>query len=304
MNDLASQMIKQRFYALFPPGSAFPPAAVPIFINSFNRLNGLRRLVDWLLDSGHRRIVLLDNCSTYPPLLRYFETLEEDQRITVVRLDKNFGQYAIWTSGIFDRLNWDAAFAYSDPDVLPDAHCPSDFIAHFDDVLARHPWAMKAGFGLLTDDIPDSYKFRDEVLTWEKQFWDVPVGFMEFRAPIDSTFALYRREAVHWNFQATEDAKYMAIRTGAPYVARHLDWYIDSDHPTEEQIYYREKAIPGITNWSLEALPDNVQRDIDLVRHGVRIIPLDSQQEASDRAMRTPGILGAITGAVKRWVGR
>ena len=71
-----------------------------------------------------------------------------------------------------------------------------------------------------------------------------------------------------------ETAKRRAIRTDFPYIARHLDWYIDSEHLTDEQAYYRLHARPGITSWSLETLPLNVVQDIDLVKSGMRMIPL------------------------------
>lgn len=44
-----------------------PYRDVPIFINSFNRVNCLRQLIQWLQTHGYRRIFVIDNASTYPP---------------------------------------------------------------------------------------------------------------------------------------------------------------------------------------------------------------------------------------------
>ncbi len=136
---------------------------------------------------------------------------------------------------------------------------------------------MKVGFGLKIDDIPDCYKFKDDVIVWEKQFWDIPVGPGFYLAPIDTTFALYRGGPFIWTPQLVEESKLRSIRTGAPYIARHLDWYTDSNHPTEEHVFYRAHAVPGITTWSLDALPPNVAQDVEFARKGARMIPLPRQ---------------------------
>ena len=44
---------------------------VPIFINARDRLGVMKKLIDWLLDAGYRKLIILDNRSTYPPLLEY-----------------------------------------------------------------------------------------------------------------------------------------------------------------------------------------------------------------------------------------
>ena len=45
----------------------------PIFINCRDRITCLSVLVDWLEKAGHENIYLLDNDSSYPPLLEYYE---------------------------------------------------------------------------------------------------------------------------------------------------------------------------------------------------------------------------------------
>jgi hypothetical protein len=46
-----------------------------------------------------------------------------------------------------------------------------------------------------------------------------------------------------------------ALRTGFPYVARHLPWYADSAHLGDEDRYYRAHADPTISNWDQDELP-------------------------------------------------
>ncbi len=45
---------------------------IPIFINSRDRLGTLRDLVNWLKKAGQQRIYILDNDSSYAPLLEYY----------------------------------------------------------------------------------------------------------------------------------------------------------------------------------------------------------------------------------------
>jgi hypothetical protein len=243
----------------------------PVFINCFNRVTVLSQLVEWLLRAGQRRIILLDNGSTYSPLLKYYEQFAYERRVTVVRLGRNFGNVALWASDILKRLEWREPFVYTDPDVLPDDECPIYWMRHFTTVLEKNPTIMKVGFGLRIDDIPDCYRFKSDVIAWEKQFWENPMGRGLYRAPIDTTLALYRSGTLAWTLSLVEEAKHCAIRTGAPYLARHLDWYMDSDQPTAEQTYYRSHAIPGVTTWSLETLPPHVAQQAELARRGARM---------------------------------
>ena len=50
---------------------------VPIFINARDRLGVMKKLIDWLLAAGYRNLIILDNNSTYPPLLEYYNKLKE-----------------------------------------------------------------------------------------------------------------------------------------------------------------------------------------------------------------------------------
>jgi hypothetical protein len=86
------------------------------------------------------------------------------------------------------------------------------------------------------------------VREWEARFWRDEVEPGVFRADIDTTFALYR----------PLDRRHMedrALRTGAPYLARHLPWYLATAGLSDEESYYREHADPTISNWDRDQLP-------------------------------------------------
>ena len=210
-----------------------------MFINCRDRVTPLLALIDYLERAGCERVHLLDNDSTYPPLLEYYERTPH----TVIRLDQNFGSKALWQSGILDELGIDGRYVYSDPDVVPIEECPLDAIEYFGEVLDRYPGYSKAGFGLKYDDLPDHFRNKDKVVAWESKFWQRQIAPRLYDAPLDTTFALYR---------TAEHAPKAAIRTGYPYLARHTTWYWDSDNLSEENRYYTERG--RVTTWTREEM--------------------------------------------------
>lgn len=216
------------------------PKAVPIVINNFNRLTTLRVLLSALESRGYRNIHIIDNLSTYPPLLDFYGQC----RHPVFRLKRNVGHNAIWKTGIYRRF-WKGYYVYTDPDVVPAEDCPEDFIRHFHDLMARYPEAMKVGFGLKIDDIPDCFNQKANIQLGESRYWQHPLEQDVYRAPIDTTFALYRpfsKTNVNWHV--------LHLRTGGKYLARHLPWYSDSRNLTEEERFYLEACNRNISTFA------------------------------------------------------
>ena len=54
-------------------------------------------------------------------------------------------------------------------------NCPDDFIEKFILLLQKYPKALKAGFSICIDDLPDHYKLKEKVIEWESVFWNLPV---------------------------------------------------------------------------------------------------------------------------------
>lgn len=202
----------------------------PIIINNFNRLEWLQQQIEWLLSVGQKNIHVIDNASTYPPLLKYYQKIPA----TVYMLDRNRGHEALWRTHIFQRLG-KYYYVYTDPDVLPTEDTPPDFMNYFLDVLNRYPQMDKVGFGLKIDDIPDYYPKKKEVIAWESGLLTKPLAPGLYHSKIDTTFALYRPGIAFQRWKAT-------IRCGEPYVLRHKPWYIKMDTLSEEEQYYFERV--------------------------------------------------------------
>jgi hypothetical protein len=213
---------------------------IPVFIVNRNRLGALRRLVDWLLAAGTRRVVILDNASNYPPLLQYYQQLPEGAKVLL--MPDNHGPYVLWEQGVHRRL--DTPYVVTDSDVVPAESCPQDLIGALLMQLQRHPGAKKVGTALRIDNLPDSYIEADTVRKWESQFWEHPVAPGVFAAPIDTTFALY---PAHGEF-SNEACN---LRLGHPYLAEHTPWYADEQALSDEERYYREHTSATYSNWSV-----------------------------------------------------
>ena len=225
---LAHRELQERRWREIP---AIDHWQIPIFINARDRLGCLRQLLDWFQDAGYANIHILDNASTYPPLLDYYATLEE-QGIRVWRLGKNLGYTALWWSGILEKLDIRTPYVYTDPDVLPVENCPKDFVAVLLGLLRKYPWLEKAGLGLCYEDL--TYFDAPAKREWEKNFYQVPVEEGVYFAPVDTTLALYR-DARHYCIEE-------AVRTAGKLVCRHLPWYYDYEHLPEDEQYYMAHA--------------------------------------------------------------
>ena len=229
----------------------------PILTVNYNHLSFLQKQLNWLLRAGYRKIFVVDNCSSYPPLLQYYAHLEEahSDAIHVVKLEKNFGHYALWDAELLEQLGIDGRFVYTDGDIVPDPACPGDVVAHLGTLLNKYPIMVKVGLGLRIDNLPEAYRFRDQAIAWESQFWRMPVARGLFHAAIDTTFAIYRGRG---EFKLAP-----ALRTGWPYLARHEPWYCALDNPSEEQRFYDESPKVHAIHWSGEGQPEWLRTAID-----------------------------------------
>ncbi len=217
---------------LFPP-KEIPYSEIPIIINNFNRLEYLKKLLNGLEKRGYKNVYILDNQSTYLPLLNFYKTCKHE----VIFLKENYGYKALWLSGNYRRFAKNY-FVYTDSDLEIIDDCPADFLGHFRNILKENRLCYKVGFSLKLDDIPDHYTLKDQVLDWEKQYYSHPVGENLFRAPIDTTFALYRPRSN----SLVRSRSALIYRTAHPYQVRHLPWYVDGENLSEEEKYYMRSS--------------------------------------------------------------
>jgi hypothetical protein len=216
---------------------------VKVFVICRDRLEPLKQLMPWI---EHHEVHLVDNDSAYPPLLEYYKTVNA----TVHKTGSNLGHRAPW---VHDLVPKNERYIVTDPDVIPHEDCPLHYANVMSLIMDSDPNIKKVGFGLKIDDIPDHYAGKEQVLKWETPLWGCHTeiqGYSCHEVPIDTTFALYREGTTVGRYESPSDL-YPAIRLGAPFYARHLPWYGDSANPTEEDLFYKKRAEPTITNWTI-----------------------------------------------------
>lgn len=215
---------------------------IDVFIISFNRLGYLKALIKWLEQAGFENIHIVDNNSTYPPLIEYLASSKHQ----VHRMEKNFGHLAVWDSKKFEDIVGKKYYIVSDCDVVPIDECPRNVTEYFLGILKKYPKMAKAGFGMKIDDLPDHYAYKQSVIDWEKSFWKNKIDEGLYKASIDTTFALYRP-----GIFPPDKKWWQSIRTDFPYLARHLPWYQDSSRPDEEEIYYEKNLKNKSSFWGV-----------------------------------------------------
>lgn len=233
-----ADLISQRRTELFELQRKKGMDSIPVFLISYNRVSFIKRMIKCLEKIGMANIIIIDNASSYPPLLDFYKTLS----YKVIRMEKNGGYRVFWENPVFDEYR-KSFYIVSDPDIEPIDECPADFVEKFFDILYKYPMARKVGFSLKIDDLPLNGIFTKSVLKWERKYYKTLIKIDQiYYADIDTTFALYLPdELVLSGFRE-------AFRTAYPYQARHIPWYITSNDVTEEDRYYSEHKTNGWWN--------------------------------------------------------
>jgi hypothetical protein len=200
----------------------------PAYVNTFNRLTTTRRLCEQIAALDNAVPVIIDNASTWEPLLDWYQHCPFE----VIRLSENMGHHAPWKCGATARPN-DGFYCVTDCDIDIEG-VPADLM----DVL-RKPltsWSnppVKSGVALRIDDLPP---WQTVVKGWESTFWNKPVDGFRYWAPIDTTLAMYRANTPVRI--ATKVAGIRAVRSAGDYTARHMPWYLDPTNLDEENANY------------------------------------------------------------------
>jgi hypothetical protein len=203
---------------------------VPVFITCRDRVTDLRHMVQWFERAACQHIFLIDNQSTYPPLIEYLEQSPHE----VIWLGQNHGPRALWNV----NLTPTSRYVLTDPD-LDLRGLPLDAIDHLADIMDKYQ-RPKVGLGLRLDDVPEtmpSLEWERRLLVPDKSkndWWAGEIAHGVYDSLIDTTFALY---------EAGSGFQYEAIRTGFPYLARHTPWYMTE--ADDEWSYYTARAEHG-----------------------------------------------------------
>ena len=115
---------------------------IPIIINNFNRLSMLRKLICGLEQRGYTNIWIIDNNSTYPPLLEWMNEMKDKYHL--VRLQKNVGHLSLFETGLYKRF-WKGYYIYTDSDISIPDYVPNDFVERMWHIMQIFPKIEKCG---------------------------------------------------------------------------------------------------------------------------------------------------------------
>ncbi|QTV04558.1 glycosyltransferase family 2 protein [Faecalibacter bovis] len=195
---------------------------------------------------GFQNIIIIDNKSSYAPLLNYYKDIES--KVIVEYMEENAGHLVFFENKILHNKYGKGYFVVTDADIVPNNNLPLNFMSiminHLDKYFKR---INKIGFALRIDDLPKEYILKDKVIKWEKRFWENHIEDNLYLNWIDTTFALYKP-----NYPSLfKNISYLnGIRIGGDFTSKHGGWYIDNMNLTEEQQYYYD-TVNSSSSWRL-----------------------------------------------------
>ena len=211
---------------------------INIVINNRNRLTTTKKMVEKLLSiNPNEQIIIIDNGSTYPPLLEWYNKIIDTVNI---RFHKNEGHLALWAIGLYKELG--EYFIYTDADIILPDNLPLDWKQIMFNIMMKYPEYKKIALGLRIDDLPENYLFKNQVKRNEGRWWLEEVESNLYKADTDTTFALMK------NFG---DNCYPSLRIcREDLICRHHGWYLCLDNLDDEEKYYLDHLENTMTQYS------------------------------------------------------
>ncbi len=209
---------------------------IPLIIPNFNQLTYLKNLINWWRwYYPNNPIHIIDNGSDYKPLSEFYKSL--DETIYVAMPGEND-----CVTNLKDYL-FQFDFEYyviSDPDIMPHPSTPPNFLEVFKAAIDQG--YHRAGFDLITHDLPDWLHNKATVIENEKLAGQIPVNidyngiwYNGRQAAIDTTFCMYTNKNSGWHSPMDGKDWPNAVRLFRAY---HLGWYLHPDFINEEMDHY------------------------------------------------------------------
>lgn len=204
---------------------------IPVIINNRNLLTWPRKMINKIKQYDNvGEIIILDNGSTYEPLLEWYDT----KPCTIIKTD-NLGHKAPWISGLVKNLKSDY-YIVTDPDLgLEDT--PNDTINYLIEKIEKHK-LPKIGLGLKWELTPKNSPYYKHVIDFEKnRFENSRIDDnVHLDVAIDTVFALYPKDNNYYFIGGGS--------IGGNYRAKHYPWYMTEEEreSDKEFMYYINNA--------------------------------------------------------------
>jgi len=201
-------------------------------IISYNQPTYIKMMVKQM-EKYTNDIVIVDNNSTYEPLLEYYKN---EYKYSLLKMNKNYGHTVYQNELIKNVIG--PIYILTDPDLEFNKNLPDNFIENLIDILINFS-AEKVGFALLHNapDIRDVIVFNRSITNWEDQFWNFRIYYKNYelyKANIDTTFCLVNTNNKKNHLYGPR------YRIAGDYLCKHLPWHTNYRDiiPDEEYNYY------------------------------------------------------------------
>lgn len=208
---------------------------IPVIINNCNLLTWPKAMVARIKRYRNvGEIIIVDNGSTYPPLLDWYET----KPCTVLKYP-NIGHGAPWSTGTVSKLGV-KYYVVTDSDLGLD-DTPDDTLDVLYDKLEHYPAIKKLGLGLESESVVSGMAFYTGLAVYERERWmnSVIVDGIYVDVCIDTTFALY----------CEPKSGFGGGSLNWPYMAKHYPYHytLEAVQSDPEFLYYLQHANASST---------------------------------------------------------
>lgn len=221
----------------------------PVYLIVYNYLYYTKNSVKQL-EKYTKNIHIIDNKSTYPKLLEYYEN---EYEYFLDLQPANYGHH-VWATQMY--WTFPQYFAISDPDLEYNIDLPITFLNDFKDLSVKYKKG-KVGFAL---DISEpelllenkNYYCGVGIHEWESRFWLNKIENPDYELydnQIDTTFSLINKQYIELNKPLDEINS--GIRVAGKYTCKHLPWYTgwqDKLEPDELEYYRMNNRISTVLN--------------------------------------------------------
>jgi hypothetical protein len=194
------------------------------------------------------KIYIIDNASTYTPLVEYLKQIDGQNNVKVLYQPENYGHKVYERPEIYDLGG--EMYIVTDPDLKLNPKMPKNFLEIMSGLSEQYK-TNKIGLALdIKNDIDTTKTLNGQpgvtFATNESKYWEDPIKdpkYELYRAPIDTTFALINKK---YRILGKMDN---SIRIAGDFTAVHRPWTIrnKTEVPPEEMEYYLKAGNKSTT---------------------------------------------------------
>jgi hypothetical protein len=247
MRKTLKKKIKKRSRRVYRGGNHHK---TPVFIMAYNQYTYVKSMVDQLMKYPNLQLYIIDNKSTYPPLVEYLKTIDGKHGVKVLYQDKNYG-HKVYERPDIIALGGDK-YIVTDPDLLLNDKLPHNFVDILSELSDQYK-TNKIGFALDIKNNIDMSKFLDSSKTItidsnEAKYWKDRIEhptYELYKAPIDTTFSLINKK--YYKPGKLDDS----IRIAGNFTSVHRPWLNNMEQellPGELDYYLNKDNISTTLN--------------------------------------------------------